>query len=204
LLRNIVDLLGKWYEVFSILGKAERTPDRFVALSLAIRAATQKHRLLGLPKTPKFHIIESHAEELEEEMPLPLYEVKEEFVEQNHQLGHKEEENVKRISNLEQRAKSKAEKIWISLNSNVQKQIHNVNKPTRGQYNTKKMQEVTPSPPRRLGNFLVLEDEDEMYDFEGEGDCLVTTNQFLGRILSRRVLQRRCANVMMMDPMMGP
>jgi hypothetical protein len=91
LLRNIVDLLGKWYEVFSILGKAERTPDRFVALSLAIRTATQKHRLLGLPKTPKFHIIESHAEELEEEMPLPLYEVKKEFVEQNHQLGHKEE-----------------------------------------------------------------------------------------------------------------
>ncbi len=204
MLHNIVDLLGKWYEVFSILGKAERTPDRFVALSLAIRTATQKHRLLGLPKTPKFHIIESHAEELEEEMPLPLYEVKEEFVEQNHQLGHKEEENVKRISNLEQRAKSKAEKIWISLNSNVQKQIHNVNKPTRGQYNTKKMQEVTPSPLRRLGNFLVLEDEDEMYDFEGEGDCLVTTNQFLGRILSRRVLQRHCASVMMMDPMMGP
>jgi hypothetical protein len=82
-------------------------------LSLAIRTTTQKHRLLGLPKTPKFHIIESHAEELEEEMPLPLYEVKEEFVEQNHQLGHKEVENVKRISNLERRAKSKAEKIWI-------------------------------------------------------------------------------------------
>jgi hypothetical protein len=55
------------------------------------------------------------------------------------------------------------------LNSNVQKQIHNVNKPTRGQYNTKKMQEVTPSSPRRLGNILVLEDEDELYDFEGEG-----------------------------------
>ena len=31
------------------------------------------------------------------------------------------------------------------------------------------MQEVTPLP-RRLGNFLVLEDENEIYDFEGEGE----------------------------------
>jgi hypothetical protein len=59
------------------------------------------------------------------------------------------------------------EKLDIKLNSyfNVAKCIPW----TRGQYNTKKMQEVTPLP-RRLGNFLVLEDENEIYDFEGEGE----------------------------------
>jgi len=57
---------------------------------------------------------------------------------------------VKRIRNASTKAKSKAEQIWISLNSNVQKHIHKVNQAgTRGTYHTIKKRRlglITPSP----------------------------------------------------------
>ena len=53
----------------------------------------------------------------------------EEFVEQNHQSGYKEEEMVKQIKNADTCAQAKAKRVWISLNSGVQ---NHINKEERG------------------------------------------------------------------------
>ena len=70
---------------------------------------------------------EIHAKQQWVELPFSLFWVQiEEFVENNHQIGRKYEEQVKRIKNDEQRALAKAKQIWVSLHSEVQEHIHKI------------------------------------------------------------------------------
>jgi len=76
----------------------ERPDEVYVELALAIDAAIRKHRALdGLSITPKVHIVEDHGLKLFEEMPVSLFYCIKEFVKQNHQIGHSEEEIAKKI-----------------------------------------------------------------------------------------------------------
>ena len=113
---------------------------------------------MGLPITPKVHIVEDHGWKKGEEMDekdIAFFFTIEEFVEHNHQLGHKQEERVKRIPNAETRATSKVERNWLEINPKVQehnKQVANMG--SRGPYKTEKkrklaeMSQIPPSPFR--------------------------------------------------------
>ena len=152
LLNNTCKLLHRWHEVFHTLRSEKREEGWEVALSLQTRHAIKLHRKFGLSITPKVHIIEDHAVRQAEKMDISFFYLIEEFVEQNHQTGHKEEERLKRIKNADKRAKAKAERIWIELNPDVQKCIQLVAKnDSRNPYNTskkRKLEEISPSPFR--------------------------------------------------------
>jgi predicted transposase YbfD/YdcC len=95
LLSRVCRLLHRWHDVFHNLRSEKREPGWSVALGIQIADAVKLHRKFGLTVTPKVHIMEDHGVELAEEMPLSFFYTIEEFVEQNHQTGHKEEERVK-------------------------------------------------------------------------------------------------------------
>jgi hypothetical protein len=138
--------------VFHTLRSEKREIGWEVSLSLQISKAIKLHRKLGLRITPKVHTMEDHALRQAEKMDLSFFYLIEEFVEQNHQTGHREEERVKRIPNADKRATAKAERVWIELNPEVQKCIQAVaNHGSRKPYNTtkkRKLEEISPSPFR--------------------------------------------------------
>ncbi len=81
----------------------------------------------------------------------------EEFVEQNHQSGYKEEERVKRIKNADTRAQAKAKRVWISLNSGVQNHINRVYTwGKRGAYKKKREAESMQSPLAKMHRVLLV------------------------------------------------
>jgi hypothetical protein len=119
----------------------KRGHEVYVELALAIDAAIRKQRALdGLSITPKVHNVDDHGLKLFENMPGYLFYCIEEFVEQNHQIGHKEEERVWQIRKAGKRGKSKAEQKWVSMNSKVQMRNRGVKRlNTRGPYMTAKL-----------------------------------------------------------------
>jgi hypothetical protein len=110
LVGDVCSLMGKWHLVFHNLRSVKRDSALTAEMRELVKDAMTTHRELGLSVMPKTHIVEHHAKELEEEMPIELFYTVEEFLEQNHQTGHQHEERVKRIQNQQQRAESKAEK----------------------------------------------------------------------------------------------
>jgi hypothetical protein len=87
--------------VFHILRAKKRENHSLESLEKAIECAGTKHRELELSVTPKVHITEVHTKQQWMELPFSLFWVIEEFVEHNHQIGQKYEEQVKRIKNDE-------------------------------------------------------------------------------------------------------
>jgi pyruvate-formate lyase-activating enzyme len=152
LLHRVCKLLHCWHEVFHTLRSEKREIGWEVSLSLQISKAIKLHCKLGLRITPKVHTMEDHTLRQAEKMDLSFFYLIEEFVEQNHQTGHKEEERVKRIPNTDKRATAKAECVWIELNPEVQQCIQAVaNHGSRKPYNTtkkQKLEEISPSPFR--------------------------------------------------------
>jgi len=75
LLSNVIGLLSKWHAVFYLLRMKDRAPESSCDLAFKIADAVQKHRDLGLSVTPKVHIIEDHALQHFEDMPLSFFTV---------------------------------------------------------------------------------------------------------------------------------
>jgi hypothetical protein len=152
LLNNICKLLRSWHEVFHDLLTKQRESWMADELDTQIKEAVAMHRKLGLPITPKVHIMEDHGLEHEKSMPISFYFTIEEFVEQNHQTGHKYEEQVKRIKNADMRAMVKAERTWIEINPEVRRRIQAVSENgSRRPYKKRKIADATPSPFREEG-----------------------------------------------------
>lgn len=112
----------EWYEYCS----RRKCQMRFMFSSpWALMQPWQKHRSSeSLSVTPRVGTIEDHVLQLLDDLPLLVFCWIEEFVEQNYQNGYKEQESAKHIRNTENRAKSKADQILVSLNSSVQKFIN--------------------------------------------------------------------------------
>lgn len=147
-LDDVIDLLKKWHEVFHLLRAKKRSSVSEVILKQAIINAIKKHREVGLSITPKVHLIEDHVLEQFFNLPFAFFYFIEEFVEHNHQIGHKYEEQVKRIKNDDVRATSKARQIWISRNRKVQRYINKVRQHgMRGPYKKTTTAETGVTPP---------------------------------------------------------
>lgn len=113
-----------------------------------ISIAIAKHRKLGLSITHKVHLIEDHVVEQFWALPFAFFYFIEEFVEKNHQVGKKEEDNVKRIKDADARATFKAKRLWVSRSRKVRKYIHAVSQhDKRGPYKKKEKQTVVLTPP---------------------------------------------------------
>jgi hypothetical protein len=149
ILDDVIELLTKWHNVFHILQAKQRKKGMKKDLSNAIKLALAKHREMGLTITHKAHLIEDHVIKQFVELPFAFFYLIEEFVEQNHQTGHKFEEQVKRIKNDQSRAFCKARQIWVSRNKNVQRYINRVHKAgERKQYKKRKQSvAVAITPP---------------------------------------------------------
>eukprot|EP00956_Cyclotella_meneghiniana_P020018 scaffold34890_cov54-Cyclotella_meneghiniana.AAC.2 len=149
LVDDVIDLLKRWHEVFHLLRAPRYVASENAKLDGYVKRALEKHRDLGLSVTQKCHLVEDHArEQCEYLKPIPISALIEESVEQNHQIGFKHEEQVKRIKDESKRAYSKAKRICISRNVAVQKKIAEVNEiRKRGTYKTKQKVDVTSSPP---------------------------------------------------------
>ena len=149
LVDDVIDLLKRWHDVFHLLRAPKYVAADIPKLDGYIKSAMEKHRDLGLSVTQKAHLAEDHAvEQCEYLAPIPISFLIEESVEQNHQIGFKHEEQVKRIKDADTRAQSKAKRIWISRNVAVQKKIAEVNEfRSRGKYNTKPKVHFASSPP---------------------------------------------------------
>jgi hypothetical protein len=151
LIEDTISLLEHWNKVFQLLMSKTRTPRVKEDLKAAIKSALKLHRKLGLPITPKAHFIEDHAFYQFCYFPFPLFYLIEEFVEVNHQIGHRKEEIVKRIKNDDTRAQAKAKQGCISQHSGVQntiKAVHaSVAKGPRGPYKKRKADEINTTPP---------------------------------------------------------
>ena len=156
LLGNVIELLERWNRVFVLLMSKTRTPEVKADLKVkdSITMALRLHRELELPIRPKVHSIEDHAFEQFCTYPFPLYYLIEENVELNHQIGHREEELVKRIRNDEMRARAKATRMCINIDSRVQQTINEVHSTAargpRGPYKKRKTAqtaEAAATPP---------------------------------------------------------
>ena len=104
---EVQDLLGKWHEVFHLLRTPKRKKGMKGKLRGLIKKAIAKHRDLGLSITHKVHLIEDHVVEQFWRLPFAFFYFIEEFVERQHQEGHKNEEIVKRIKNDDAQATAK-------------------------------------------------------------------------------------------------
>ena len=108
LLRKVCRLLRSWHDVFHNLRSEERTWSQYEELDKQIKKAVHLHRRMGLPITPKVHILEDHGRKKREEMDemdITFFFTIEDFVEHNHELGNTQEERVKRVHNANVRAK---------------------------------------------------------------------------------------------------
>ena len=178
LLHNIIELLKSWNTVFSMLCSKKRTQQMQTHLKNAIEKAVKHHRELGLSITPKVHLIEDHALDQFINMPYSLFYLIEEFVEQNHQKDHNFEEQVKRIKTVAVKAKAKAKKVWISLDSAVQKRIHQVHQRVRrgrrGPYKRKALTEPTPLPTYKRSIPISENGNPHLPTSEAEEDLIAT------------------------------
>lgn len=149
LLEDVIDLLKKWHNVFHLLRAPKKVASEHSKLNSYIKQAMQKMRDMGFSITPKCHYIEDHVEEQCEMLdPLPISYLIEEIVEQNHQIGYREEERVKRVKDHQIRSNTKAKRIWVSRNVKVRKYIYRVNQHgKRGQYKKKSKQANESTPP---------------------------------------------------------
>jgi hypothetical protein len=111
---EVQDLLGKWHEVFHLLRTPKRKKGMKGKLRGLIKKAIAKHRDLGLSITHKVHLIEDHVVEQFWRLPFAFFYFIEEFIERQHQEGHKNKEIVKRIKNDDARATAKAKKLWVA------------------------------------------------------------------------------------------
>jgi hypothetical protein len=69
---DVCSFMGKWHLVFHNLQSVKRDSALKEELRELVKDAVKTHRELGLSVTPKTHIVQHHAEELEEEMPIDL------------------------------------------------------------------------------------------------------------------------------------
>jgi hypothetical protein len=88
----------------------ERENHSLKYLEKAIECAGTRHRELELSVTPKVHTTEVHAKQQWVELPFSLFWVIEQFVEHNHQIGRKYEEQVKRIKTMNEELLQKPNK----------------------------------------------------------------------------------------------
>ena len=133
---NMIALLISWDGVFSILRKVSPTFHDTQEAAERIKLAISNHRKMNvLSVTPKVHSIEDHAFDQYALFPDGIALMIEDFVEQNHQNGHRNEENFKRIVNPDIRAMCGAKARRNQNNANIQLQIKLVNSTTaRGPY----------------------------------------------------------------------
>jgi hypothetical protein len=155
-------------------------------LESAIKSTLKLHRQLEMPITPKTHLIEDHAFHQFCSFPFPLFYLIEEFVEVNHQIGHRKEETVKRIKSDEVRAKSKAMQGCISNDSGVQSAIKEIHASVaRGPYKKRKENpsnetETTPPPPSvRLRPLLTNEASDSSPSLQQANDLEVQQQSWI-------------------------
>ena len=103
------------------------TPDDVKELKEKIKIAVRIHRSAGLSITPKVHIVEDHLAEQYANIPGGIAHLLEDFVEHNHQIAHRQDEQTKRIVDEQTRADCKAKQKHIDHNPKVQQQIRSVN-----------------------------------------------------------------------------
>ena len=125
---DITELFTLWNDVFSKARKQSPTPAGVTDLEVKIARAVKKHRSVGLSVTPKVHIVEDHLAQQYSNIPGGIALLLEDFVEHNHQIGHRHDERTKRIVDEEKRATCKAKRKHIESNAEVQQQIQSVRK----------------------------------------------------------------------------
>ena len=134
---DVTELFTSWNAVFSKARKPSPTPDDVKELKEKIKIAVRVHRSAGLSITPKVHIVEDHLAEQYANIPGGIAYLLEDFVEHNHQIVHRQDEQMKRIVDEQTRAECKAKRKHIDHNPKVQQQIQSVKQKTSHARNLK-------------------------------------------------------------------